>query len=440
MEIVLPYGKRQLSLRLPPPWRAEWIAPQEVAAAANPQEAVEAALAAPVGGVRLEDFRGARSAAIAINDKTRPVPHDVLLPPLLARLEALGIPPTAITLLIATGAHAPMPPEEFERVAPPAILARYPIVSHDCDAEADLCYLGQTHRGTPAWMNRHFVTADLRIVVGNIEPHQFQGFSGGAKSAVIGLGGRATINANHALLRDPLARPCRYHDNPMRQDVEEIGQLAGIHFALNGILTPTKALVRAIAGAPIAVMETAIPLVRAIFETPIPAPYDLIIVAAGGHPKDINFYQAQKALAHASLAVKEQGLVILVAACPEGVGSRGYEQWMLNAGPTSYAEVFARFEREGFRVGPHKAMLVARDGARLRGLWLVSELAPEVVRRLLLTPASLNEAAEAALAMLPADARIGIMPLGNATVPRLGDKGAEEQRDRGAGEIRVLGR
>ena len=419
MEIALPYEKRQLQLRLPPPWRAEWIAPREIAGAADPHAAVAAALAAPVGGMTLEDFRGARSAAIAINDKTRPVPHDVLLPPLLARLEALGIPPTAITLLIATGAHAPMPPEEFDRVVPAPILARYPVISHDCDDETALRYLGRTQRGTPAWMNRRFLDADLRIVVGNIEPHQFQGFSGGAKSAVIGLGGRATINANHAMLRDPLARPCRYSDNPTRQDVEEIGRMAQIHFALNGILTPTKALARAIAGAPVAVMETAIPLVRAIFETPVPAPYDLVITAAGGYPKDINFYQAQKALAHASLAVKEQGLVILVAACPEGIGSRGYEQWMLNDGPTSYAEVFARFEREGFRVGPHKAMLVARDGARLRGLWLVSEIAPDVVQRLLLTPASLDEALNAALAMLPSEARIGVMPLGNATVPRL---------------------
>jgi nickel-dependent lactate racemase len=271
------------------------------------------------------------------------------------------------------------------------------------------------------------------------------------------------------MLRDPQAQPCRYDDNPMRQDVEEIGALAGIHFALNGILTATKALTQAVAGSPRAVMESAIPLARAIFETPISNRYDLIIAAAGGYPKDINFYQAQKALAHASLAVKEQGMVVLVAACPEGIGSRGYERWMLENGPTSggtaagrnaagrnaagrnaagrnaagrnaagrnaagrnaagrnaagrnaaYAEVFARFEQEGFRVGPHKALLIARDGSKLSGLWLVSELSPDTVRRLLLTPASLEEAVHAALSALTPQARVGIMPLANATVPRL---------------------
>lgn len=419
MKFSLPYGQGHLQLELPPPWQADWIAPAPVAAAHDPAGAVIAALAAPVGGVRLEDLRGARSAAIAINDKTRPVPHDLLLPPLLARLEALGLPPAAITLLIATGAHAPLAAEEFKRVLPAAIMARYPVRSHDCDDEANLCYLGQTQRGTPVWMNRHFVEAELRLVVGNVEPHQFQGFSGGAKSAAIGLGGRATINANHALLRDPRARPCGYADNPMRQDVEEIGELAGIHFALNAVLTPEKALAHVVAGTPRAVMESAMPLARAIFEVAVVSPYDLVIVAAGGHPKDLNLYQAQKALAHASLAVKEQGLIILVAACPEGLGSREYERWMLDQGPRSIPEVFARFEQEGFRVGPHKALLLARDVRRLRGVWLVSEMPPSLVQQVLLTPASLDEALRSALELLPSGARIGVMPVGNATVPRL---------------------
>ncbi len=422
MPYTLPYGKSNLTFELPPTLRAEWVAPLAAAPAAEPLHAVEAALDNPVDGVRLEDFRGARSAAIAINDKTRPVPHDVLLPPLLARLEAVGFAPAAITLLVATGAHAPMAQEEFERVVPSPILARYPVVSHDCDDAFQLTTLGQTQRGTPVWMNRRFLEADLRIVVGNVEPHQFQGFSGGVKSAAIGLGGRATINANHAMLRDPLAQPCRYDDNPMRQDVEEIGQMAGIHFALNAILTPEKALVHAIAGTPRAVMERAVPLARTLFETPIPALYDLVIVAAGGHPKDINLYQAQKALAHASLAVKEGGLVILAAACPEGIGSREYERWMLDDGPTTHAEVFTRFEREGFCVGPHKALLIARDARRLGGLWLVSGIAPEVVRRFLLTPARMEEALKEALRLLQPGARSGIMPVGNATVPRLDAK------------------
>ena len=68
---------------------------------------------------------------------------------------------------------------------------------------ASLVYLGETARGTPVWANRRYLEADLRIVVGDIEPHQFQGFSGGVKSAAIGLAGKPTVNANHAMMTDP---------------------------------------------------------------------------------------------------------------------------------------------------------------------------------------------------------------------------------------------
>ncbi|MGC9398806.1 MAG: nickel-dependent lactate racemase [Anaerolineae bacterium] len=416
----LPYDHGTLTLHVPNGYPTTLIAPRQIAPAPDdPGGAVRRALDAPIGDVALSDFAGARSAAIAINDKTRPVPHEHLLPPLLARLDALGLGPDAVTLIIATGAHAPMPPSEFARVVPPEILARYPVISHDCDAEADLVYLGQTARGTPAWIHRAFAEADLRIVVGNIEPHQFEGFSGGVKSAVIGLGGRATINANHAMLTHPKSALARYADNPARRDLEELGRLAEVHLALNVVLTPHKEIVRVLFGAPVAVMEAGIPWVREIYEVPVAQPCDLVVVAPGGAPKDLNLYQAQKALAHASRVTKEGGAIILVAACPEGIGSRGYERWMLEGDVQSYDDVFAKFEREGFRVGPHKAVLIARDASRLQGLWLVSALPPDLVRRLLLTPATLEAALAEALVRLPPGARVGVMPLGNATVPFL---------------------
>ena len=191
------------------------------------------------------------------------------------------------------------------------------------EAEQDLRDLVQwvKKRGTPVWVNRRFVEADLRIVVGNIEPHQFQGFSGGVKSAAIGLAGRETVNHNHAMMTDPLAQLGRYDDNPARQDVEEIGRLIGIHVVLNAILNEKKKIMHVVAGEPAAVMEIGIPLSRKVCQVAIAAPFNLVIASPGGHPKDINVYQTQKALAHANLITRDGGMVILAAACPEGSGS-----------------------------------------------------------------------------------------------------------------------
>lgn len=411
----LPYGRASLDLRLPdhPGWEVCALAPRAVAPALDPRAAVEAALDAhPISA------RGA-SAVVAINDKTRPVPHAVLLPPLLGRLERLGYPPERITLLIATGTHTPMRDDEFPTVVPPEILARYPVFSHDCDDASALVPLGVTAAGVPVSVNRWWREAGLRVVVGNIEPHQFMGFSGGVKSAAVGLTGRATINANHAMMTAPGAEINRYDDNPCRQDVEEIGRIIGVDYALNAVLNDHKQIVHALAGAPLDVMARGIPLLRAIYEVRVDEPFDLVIVTPGGWPKDINLYQAQKAFAHATMIARPGATVILVAECPEGTGSAGYERWMAEHGFQSHAAVLEAYAAEGYRIGPHKAWQIARDATRVN-LVFVSAMPQELSERLLLNPEpSLDEAVRRALAALSERVRIAVMPFANATIPVL---------------------
>jgi nickel-dependent lactate racemase len=416
----LPYGKGSLDLNLPdrPGWEVSLLAPREALPAADPLAAVEAALDAHP----LPHMAGT-SAVVAINDKTRPVPHSVLLPPLLRRLEALGYAAERITLLIATGTHTPMRPDEFVSIVPQSIVDRYPIYSHDCDDAASLVPLGRTARGTPVAVNQRWLGADLRVVVGNIEPHQFMGFSGGVKSAAVGLTGRPTITANHAMMTAPGAEINSYEANPCRQDVEEIGRMIGVHYALNAVLNDHKQIVHAFAGAPLDVMARGIPLLRSIYQVEVDAPFDLVIVSPGGHPKDINLYQGQKALAHATMVTRleprRSGAVILVAACPEGSGSGGYERWMLDGQFESHEDVLEAYAAQGYRIGPHKAWQIARDATRVR-LTFVSEMPPELARRLLLNPCpSLDEAVLAALRELPDRARIAVMPFANATIPVL---------------------
>jgi lactate racemase len=424
-EIQLPYGHTTIRGELPPGWEVVEISPSHTPGANDALAVAAAALDTPVGGFHWEDFRGVRSAAIAINDKTRPAPHAHLLPPLLERLEGLGLALSQIQFIIATGAHPPMLPAEFGRVLPPDICAGCPVTSHNAEDQADLIYLGATTRGTPVWANHMFMQAELRIAVGNIEPHQFQGYSGGVKSAAIGLAGKTTIEANHTWMMDPLAQLGEYDRNPARQDVEEIGERMGVHLALNSVLNDQKELYAAFAGEPRAVMQAGIPTARQLCQAPAAALFDLVIASPGGHPKDINLYQAQKGLAHAALITRTGGTIILAAACPEGTGSQSFEAWM--EGMTSFEQVLQRFKREGFKLGPHKAFQIVRDAARVK-TFLISELPPERVQHWLLTPAaSLQASLDAIIPMLPAAARIGLMPRANLTIPAL-----ESQPDKSA--------
>lgn len=412
---LIPYGRRQIDIELPETIHPDWISPKDVPGSKDPVQLVEDALDHPVGSHCVEDFRQTKTVAIAINDKTRPVPNEVLLPPLLRRLENLDISPDHILLMIASGTHTPMKPEEFPLILPEEILRRYPVISHNCDDASSLIQLGTTTRGTSVSVNRRFYEADLKIVVGNIDPHHFMGYSGAAKSASVGLSARETINQNHSMLILPNTKTGHYEDNPMRQDVEEIGQMMGLDFALNAILNLNKEIVHVIAGDPIAVMQKGIPLVQEICQVKVHQLYDLVIVSPGGYPKDINFYQSQKALTHAALLTREGGAILLAAACPEGVGSEGYRQWM--EGVHSHTEVIEKFKAEGFRVGPHKAFQIAQIAGKVK-IALVSQIPEDAVRKLLITPyPTLNDAIRQFLPALPNPIRVAILPRGTSTAP-----------------------
>ncbi len=219
------------------------------------------------------------------------------------------------------------------------------------------------------------------------------------------------------MLVHPNAKTGHFSDNPMRQDVEEIGSMIGLHFVLNAVLNLNKQIVQTIAGEPQAVMAAGIPISQKICQVAVDHPYDLVIASAGGHPKDINFYQSQKALTHAALIARDGGTVILVAACPEGIGSQAYERYI--TGMESHQEVLQRFASQGFQVGPHKAFQVARIASRVNVL-VISEMADETVEKLLLTPVKEPQAAvEKAIAAVPEGGKIAILPYSVNTVPLL---------------------
>lgn len=414
----LPYGRGTVACDLDAAaargHTIEILEPAAAAAAVDPVAEVVAALRE----VPLPAYDGG-GCAIAINDRTRPVPHDILLPPLLAWLEQAGVPAADVLFVIATGTHHAESPARFGEILPADLLRRYEVISHDAYDDSRLRHLGETTRGTPVRINGAYLDRALRVVVGVIEPHQFVGFSGGVKSAAIGLAGHATVGRNHAMMSHPLALLGRYEDNPCRQDIEEIGARIGVHVALNVILGEGKRIIRALAGSPADVMRRGVPLVRRLNQVEVARLFDLMIVSPGGHPKDVNLYQAQKALAHAALVTRPGGTILLAAACPDGTGSQAYEDWLRDPAMTSHAAVIDRFAREGYRIGPHKAFQISRDASRFAVL-LHTAMPADMVARLLLAPApDFQAAVDGAVNGLAPTSRIGVMPRANATIPVL---------------------
>lgn len=378
---------------------------------------IDQVLSSPIGNQKpFSGVDGSTRVAIAINDKTRPVPNSLLLPPLLKRLHLLGVRNENITFFIATGTHEPMLRNEFHLILENRIVKDYPIISHDCDDSAHLYAIGTTSRGTPVQVNREFYDHDITIVVGDIEPHHFAGYSGGVKTAAIGLAGRVTINTNHKLLLDERSFIGIYEQNPLRQDIEEIGAMMNIDLALNAILNEKREIIGAFFGEPVAVMKAGMNLVDQVCRTHLTEPYDIVIASAGGHPKDINLYQSQKAMTHASLFCKPGGTIILVAECAEGVGSRGYLEFM--SGVNDVNEVIEKFRKNEFEVGPHKAFQIARI-LQKHPVYLFSSLSQPMVKSLLLKPLEHINMINDLISEIP-NATVAVLPYATACIASTG--------------------
>lgn len=355
-----------------------------------------------------------KTVAIAVNDKTRPVPYKLLLPPLLAWLHNLGYQDSQITFYIATGTHTPMPADEFDRILPADVIRKYRIISHDCDDSENLTHLGITSSGTPVWVNTRFYQSDLKILTGNIEPHHFMGFSGGNKSAAIGLTGRTTINSNHAHLLSDLSRTGEFLRNPCRMDVEEIGAMIGSHFALNAILNTEKEIIYCLFGSPAQVIGTGFELSKAVCQVEAPALYDLVVASCGGFPKDINLYQAQKAITNACAIAKPGGTILLFAECREGAGSQLFLDFLESVNTPS--DAITKFSETGFKIGPHKAFQLARQAMQFE-LLIVSGMNDDLVRKMFLSPLTSDTAFGLIEKMIAGRRRVALLPNAVATIP-----------------------
>ena len=397
------------------------LLPKEQNPLQNAEEIIDKSFYNPIIGSNSEEksvsFKG-KSIAIAINDQTRPLPHDVLLPELLHYLTENGADKENIYFIIATGTHRKLTSAEIQQVLPDNLSTNFSFSCHDCDDEQELVYLGDTPHHTPVYVNRKFHQADVKILVGNIEPHHFMGFSGGYKTASIGLGGRKTIEANHAMLPDPKAKLGHFYDNPMRNDVEDIGRMISVDFALNIVMNDRKEILHALWGDPYCVMEHGIPLALAgskIDKKEGECQYDLVIASAGGYPKDINLYQAQKAITNACLFSRKDGVIILIAGCRNGAGNEKFMNYVQNK--PSWQAVLEDFPKQKFEIGPHKAYQLALQ-VRDHHIILVSEIPAEEAINYFVSPAAnFKEALELSTTYLMKDSRVAVLPFATHSIP-----------------------
>ena len=281
---------------------------------------------------------------------------------------------------------------------------------------ADCVHMGTTKAGTPVDVFRVVAEADFRICLGNIEYHYFAGYSGGAKAIMPGVSTRAAIQSNHKFMARPEACAGRITGNPVREDIEEAASMVGVDFILNVVLDPKKQIIFAVAGDVTKAHRNGCEFLDSLYLKKIPQKADIVIASQGGAPKDINLYQTQKALDNAKHAVKDGGVVILIGSCKEGLGEKTFEEWMTSAKCSK--DLIERIERE-FKLGGHKAAAIAMV-MQYADIYLVSDMDPDKVRSIFMTPfKTLEEAYAAAKEKCGEKAKVWAMPFAGSVLPKL---------------------
>ncbi|MBE6713277.1 MAG: nickel-dependent lactate racemase [Ruminococcaceae bacterium] len=388
-----------------------------------PEERGEAlvleALKKPVESPGLSELAvGKKKVVLIASDHTRPVPSRIIVPAMLAEIRR-GNPEAQITILIATGCHRGTTPEELEAKFGEAIVKKEKIVVHDCDDEEMLVELGTLPSGGKCIVNRLAVEADLLVAEGFIEPHFFAGFSGGRKSVLPGIAGRKTVLANHCaeFIADENARTGVLENNPVHRDMLWAAEKAGLAFIVNVVLNGEKEAIFATAGHPVHAHKAGTDFLASLCQVKTP-PTDVVISTNGGYPLDQNLYQAVKGMTAAEGAVKEGGVIIMLARSDDGIGGEHfYKQLSRGKTPEELLEEFLARHRDETEPDQWQSQIFARVLARARVIYL-SELDDETVRAMNMIPAhSIPEALSLAASLLgKADYSLTVIPDGVAVI------------------------
>ncbi len=412
--IRLAYGRKELPLDIPSANLLGVYYPQEFHETPDEDLLIRQAMANPIGRPPLRQIvKPGQKIAVITSDMTRPTPSGRLLPYILDELQGAGIPDEDIFIVLALGVHRPMTGSEINEALSPRICKRYQVVNHDL---ADTVLVGTTSRGTSVEIFRPVAAADVRICLGNIEFHYYAGFSGGAKAILPGCASRQSIIANHSWLVKPGADTGKLDDNPVRQDLEEAVAILGVDFILNVVMDGKHRIQGAFAGDVRAAHRQGCALVTQRGSMKISRLADIVVVSTGGHPKDINFFQAHKALETARHFVRQDGILILLAECGEGFGNEIMQKWLLEVEP----EDAVRRIEQGFVFGGHKAAKIALI-QRQAEIFLVSSLPDDTVRSIHCTPfATAEQALEFAFDHLGRQSQVQVLPQAGSILPKLG--------------------
>lgn len=317
--LTIPFGGEPHELEVPDRNLAEILSPKPSRAMPDLDAAIEATLDAPIAQPPLETWvRPEDRVVIVSDDATRLTPVHRMLPPLLRRLNAAGVPDAHVACIMALGTHRYMTEDELRVKVGAAVFGRIRVFNHEWRDTQALVALGTSSQGTPLLVSRVVVEADVVIGLGAIVPHHIPGFSGSSKIIQPGVCGDRTTAETHLLsCKSGGDSYLGIEDNPVRRDMDDMADRVGLRTIFNAVLNDTGEVIGLFCGEMRPAFRAGVKLAREIYGVEYHEAPDIVL--ANSHPCDLDFWQSHKSLYPAQRMVKPGGTIIVCTPAPEGV-------------------------------------------------------------------------------------------------------------------------
>ncbi len=418
-QVMLQYGRSGLTLDVPAE-NVTVVEPQFIPGLPDEAKAFREAMRAPFGCRPLrETVRAGDRVAVVIPDHTRPLPRERLLPWLFSELAQVAA--ENFTIINGTGSHRANTSDELRQMIGDDVFARYRVVNHDSRDPATLARAGTTVDGRPVWMNRAYVEADRRIVLGFIEPHFMAGFSGGYKGVFPAIADLEAIKHYHRaqVIGDPRSTWGLLAGNPTQAQIRANGALLPVDFLINVTQNRRREITGYFCGEVLAAHEAGCAFAKRTSMVACPHAFPIVVTSNSGFPLDQNLYQTVKGMSAAAQIVSDGGLILAAAECGDGFPDHGsFKNFLFN-----HPSAQAMLDTIGSAPEPiedqWQVQLLALILVRAR-VGVFSSMAPADLRRAHLEPVpDLAARITAELDRVGRDAPIAILPEGPMTIPYL---------------------
>jgi nickel-dependent lactate racemase len=424
---TLKYGKGEISFSIPKAHLLYELVGRDRKPPTDLAAAYRHALDHPIDSPPLKELiRPGDKIAITVSDVTRGWQRNAdTLPLLLNYLNEAGVSDDNVTVIIAVGAHRQNTVDEFMELCSGGVCRRVRVVNHNAWDTDNMVYLGRTSRGTEVSLNRLVVEADKVILTGGVIYHYMVGYGGGRKSILPGVSSLKTIQQSHmwAMEREvgagssALAANKMTKGNPAHEDMMEVAAFAKPDFIVNVVPNLNGEITGIFAGNWISAWLEAIRMVDDIFGAEIEEKADIVIATAGGYPKDINLYQSQKTIDNAVYAMKQGGVVVTLAECPDIADPKEFFDWFSYPTPLEMEKAV----RANFLISGWVAVRQLEYGRKGTMILLTRQENLELAKRPgLLAVSTMEEALRLAYEKCRTkNPKITIMPQGANTFPML---------------------